>query len=1277
LDAQQTRQVEQLLLTMSLQSPAERVELLDDLARTNPVLAAQLSLQINAGGALTGTQAITSPIGLPARFEVTGRLGQGSFGTVYDAFDREQGRTVAVKILRHAHPDSLFRFKQEFRVLTNLRHPNLVELYELFESGQLWFFTMELVRGTSFLNYVRENGSCDLSRLKHTVASLAGVLSWLHENEILHRDIKPDNAVVDHTGRLALLDFGLARHLAPDTHSGTMTVGTPAYMAPEQMAEGAVTYAADWYAVGALMYHALTGAVPFQGTIMQVLTAKATHEPLPPSALASGVPADWDNMTSRLLQRDPEARPAGKELLAWLGAVNRPASSPRPSKGHVCIGRDGALQRMLATADAMRTGQPAVIEITGPSGFGKSTLIQAFATSFLNGNPTALVIRGRCYEHESVPFKAVDQMVDDLARQLQRMGDAAGPALPDDVAALARLFPVLERVPAIAEAVRSRPLRIANISEARRRAFLAFASLIERLADSHALVICLDDVHWGDADSAALFQHLYARPVIPVFDLILSYRPGPAGAGFVRLIKAQTEAAAHRVLAQTEQIGPLDAGAATELARLLLLRQSIASDDPAMIAARCEGNPLLLEQIVGQLARFGHSQTAAAPASVAEFVRDRVGRLSGVARRFLEILAAAGEPLPESVAVNLISSAPGDSTTGPAAILSSLVSQYFVRCRDSGGVREVEIYHDQIRAAIVEQVPELERRAIHLRIADALVSVNYEDEGMIALQFARGGDAARAARYSVLAAEAAETVLAFDRAAQFYGMALALNTYEAAECSSLFERLARAHAAGGRGGDAARAYERAAEAATAQERQIDLRRHAAEELIRCGNVRQGVALLVRIGSRWNIRYHGSTVSVLASIFWSRAALAIRGLRYQERQERQITAGDLAKLDLYWAFTAGLSLWNPMIGASFQLRHLRLALRAGEPRRLGLAFATEGAYRALAGERAYAEARSLLGRALAMGGRLNDPRIIGTAQAMGGMSGWLSGRWDVARDLGLEGEQTLRENCAGVSWELSVARNAALGGLLWSGDWKRYAERLREWTLDAQDRGDMNSLSVYRMNQSPVSLAAGDPQQASEDLDEAEKILSSAWSAEGLHVPHLFGLLGRVGVAIYQGRAAAGFNGFEQRLKSFRRSPILRIETLAIFALYLEGTLATAAASELPRGSAKRDALLQSAKRSCRALREKHAVWSLGLALSVEGAIEGASGRNESAHALWGDAERELQRSGMRMFAAAAHYHRVLAAGDKNALKAAEKPFLDEGVREPARMVTVLIPGIQS
>jgi eukaryotic-like serine/threonine-protein kinase len=370
------------------------------------------------------------------------------------------------------------------------------------------------------------------------------------------------------------------------------------------------------------------------------------------------------------------------------------------------------------------------------------------------------------------------------------------------------------------------------------------------------------------------------------------------------------------------------------------------------------------------------------------------------------------------------------------------------------------------------------------------------------------------------------------------------------------------------------------------------------------------------------------------------------------------------------------LWNPVIGASFQLQHLRLALRAGEPRRVAVALATEAGYRSLAGERAYVAARSLLGEALSIGKRLNDPRIIGTAIAMSGMCGYLTGRWDVAVESGREGERVLRENCSGVSWELSVALNAEIGGLVWSGQWRDYARRLDEAGRDAQDRGDLNAFARHLINRCPLSIAADEPDRAAHDLCEAERTLAVEWRGRGSHIPHFIGLLGRGQIAIYEGRAAAEFDGLHRQIKRLRRSSLVRVETLAIFALLLEGTLSIAAAADPSSGSSRRKQLLRVAAARGQDLRRRHAVWSAGLAMLMEAGVEAVSGREERASARWYGAQRELERSGMRMYAAAAQYCGGVAGGDRAAVETAEALFRAQGVKSPGRMAVVLAPGLR-
>src|SRR5512132_2971510 len=229
-----------------------------------------------------------------ARFSIERRLGSGGFGVVYRAFDHKRNATVALKALRQVDSDGLYRFKQEFRSLVDLSHPNLIALYELLSEGDQWFFTMELIEGVSLLDHVRgartegravpsrghsfeatlrdppnrsgagpersgrqapSNPSgqpppCDADgygRLRSDLLQLADGLQALHAVGKLHRDIKPSNVLVTSEGRVVLLDFGLVFDLGPEQRRSLNLVGTPAYMSPEQSRGIALSEASDWY----------------------------------------------------------------------------------------------------------------------------------------------------------------------------------------------------------------------------------------------------------------------------------------------------------------------------------------------------------------------------------------------------------------------------------------------------------------------------------------------------------------------------------------------------------------------------------------------------------------------------------------------------------------------------------------------------------------------------------------------------------------------------------------------------------------------------------------------------------------------------------------------------------------------------------------------------------------------------------------------------------------------------------------------------------------------
>lgn len=213
------------------------------------------------------------------RFEWIEFLGQGAFGSVYRVRDRVLGREMALKQLRQVDAASLARFKREFRAVRGLTHPNLVQLGELFEHRGEWAFSMELIEGTDLVSWSVER---DERSLRDAIAQLVIGLDALHGAGFVHRDVKPSNVLVTAAGRVVLLDFGLLAFSDDAVRSsGHYGVGTVAYMAPEQL-DGHVSAVADLYAVGVVLYEALTGQLPFEGEVMQIIHAKATRLPNPP-----------------------------------------------------------------------------------------------------------------------------------------------------------------------------------------------------------------------------------------------------------------------------------------------------------------------------------------------------------------------------------------------------------------------------------------------------------------------------------------------------------------------------------------------------------------------------------------------------------------------------------------------------------------------------------------------------------------------------------------------------------------------------------------------------------------------------------------------------------------------------------------------------------------------------------------------------------------------------------------------------------------------------------
>ena len=197
------------------------------------------------------------------RYRIVSFLGRGATSLVYRAQDLEKNMTVALKTIRFQEQDEIYRIKQEFRFFRDFYHQNLVLFYDLHVEDRSCFFTMEFVEGVDFVAHAAE----DPLRMREGFAQLVEAIAAVHDTGRLHRDLKPGNMIVEPSGRVVLLDFGLAYEAQGSIRGETQWLGgTPAYMAPEQTRGEAATRASDLYGMGVILYETLTGRLPYRET---------------------------------------------------------------------------------------------------------------------------------------------------------------------------------------------------------------------------------------------------------------------------------------------------------------------------------------------------------------------------------------------------------------------------------------------------------------------------------------------------------------------------------------------------------------------------------------------------------------------------------------------------------------------------------------------------------------------------------------------------------------------------------------------------------------------------------------------------------------------------------------------------------------------------------------------------------------------------------------------------------------------------------------------------
>jgi serine/threonine protein kinase len=1234
-----------------------------------------------------------SPFHGTDRFEILSTLGRGAGGTVYEARDRARKMRVALKTLNDLDPELRYRFKREFRALSNVHDEHLVELYELFADADPWFFTMELIVGTDFTSYLRKSmrrspselpsgmrgrdsasprrgahsipcAPTDVASVRTAFVQLCEGLEALHRRGLLHRDVKPSNVLVTAHGRVVLVDFGIVAELrsAISQHDLTATVGTPAYMAPEQGCGEAVSAATDWYAVGVMLFEQLTGRLPFEGHGLELIQAKLTHAAPRVRELVPSIPESLDVLCAALLAQDARQRPSFGEILRQLDGDARSVPSPALADASSApfLGREQELSQLCLALDEVGPGHPLRVHVSGSSGMGKSALIEHFLDAAVARD--SLVFSGRCCERESVPFKALDDVIDALALHLSTRAASALPQLaPENATALIRVFPALAQVPELVKTSAQTPqsLDSSNLLELRGRAVLALRALLRHLGKERPVIFAIDDAQWGDQDSAHLLAELLAPPDPPNTLVLLSYRREHEG----RAPLLDKDAA---VALRSVPIEPLTEARARTLAAHWL---GTEPDDPAVssIVSEAAGSPFLL----GEFAR--HVRAVGVPAArldLGAVLQARFAELDDAARRMLQALAVAARPLDPFLAARVSELAPEDG----AAALRALRQAHLVRDSDArAGTLRIETFHDRVREALVSALDASDLRSQHERFVVALTERGSEDVEALYQHCCGAGQNAQAVEYAVLAAEAAGQSLAFVRSAELFEAARSLAAQSDVRVHGWSVARAEALACAGRRKDAGAAYVEAAANAPSKGARLALECTAVQQYLSGGHFDVGMRLAESTAHSLGVQLAPSRNAALLQMVGRLTWLRIRGTRFTERGEAEVPAEQLLQIDGAYRIGCGVGLTDPIRGSELFMRQMSLALKAGEIKRVAISLSRVCSLLGADGPSDYA--RRLIDQSTELAVRSGDRETLAVVTLGRGCIESLNGFWKPAL-VELERAHALFKGLGRLpTSEQRDTQSLLLVVRYWLGQMRELCTHVPAAVAETTQLGDAYARGLLTTSKPSLCwLAMNQPEHHAELTRTG---VTSQARGDTLCIEHVLAMVNLMDNALYVGEPERAAARLAETLPAARKSLLLRMLITSTLVQDVSGRMALMMAC---LGRDARENRRLALKQASALERWKSLPFPTAIAVMLRAGEADAAGRAEDCVALYRKAAESFAAADMALHATVARMRLgQWLGGDQGTelCSSAQHWLREQGIVEPQRMANMMAPSTRN
>jgi tetratricopeptide (TPR) repeat protein len=516
---------------------------------------------------------------------------------------------------------------------------------------------------------------------------------------------------------------------------------------------------------------------------------------------------------------------------------------------------------------------------------------------------------------------------------------------------------------------------------------------------------------------------------------------------------------------------------------------------------------------------------------------------------------------------------------------------------------------------------------------------------------------------TIRAADAAASALAFDHAAVLYQRALDLDVLERAAADAVKVKLAESFAKAGRGVEAASVYLGLAGDGVSN-RAVDLRRRAGEQLVCSGHLKEGLRTFDAALAAVGVYRPQTPLAVFLSLLLWKAWIALRGLRFVPRSEDELDPRALLRVDCLASAGPGLGMTDHVRGSAFQVRTLGEALRLGEPARVGRALAFYALALTSAGAPAFARAMEIQGRVEAMARQLKRPYLAGLAFGVTGFAHYLSGLFPKAHEAFERTEAILRDECVGVSYELTTTRLMHFRTLLALGELPAVAGPVTALLNDAERKGDSYTIVTIRTSVTAfLALARDDVAGAREEIERAEAHLPN----DRFVVQHVYQLISRAQLALYEGDAARARDEIAQALPAIRRSMLLRVQTIRLRLREAQATALVALG-----GAAARDA-----ERAILALERERVTWATAQGHLLRGATFAREGARAAALDHFAAAEEGFASASTPLAAAVALRRRgELLGGDegRSLIATSESRMASAQIRNPERMSALYAPG---